>query len=66
MRGRSKSEELGRRPFALEQAIKKSHWRLRSLDEGVVFSMFLHFFILAVFSILALSCVVAPFLKPLP
>jgi hypothetical protein len=38
---------------------------LRSLEGGVDSLMFLHFLVLAVFSILALSCVVAPFLKPL-
>jgi hypothetical protein len=45
--------------------VKKHALHLRSLEEGLGFSMFLYFFILGVFSFLALSCVVAPFLKPL-
>ena len=52
--------------------LKGSYWRrsekitsrLRGVGDGVGFRMTLHFFILALFSIPALSCVVAPFLKP--
>jgi hypothetical protein len=44
--------------------LKKTTSRLRGVGDGVGFRMTLHFFILALFSIPALSCVVAPFLKP--
>ena len=44
--------------------LKKTTSRLRGVGVGVGFRMTLHFFILALFSIPALSCVVAPFLKP--